>query len=131
MPIRSGARIKIFGRDLDPDEVTSRLGLTPTRVLRAGHPRPRTSIVEKEGLWELKSDLPEDRDLAEHVASVLGKVVPLTHLVREMSGQYTVLLACIVHAPSEPPLALSRDAVGQLAALGAEVDFDLYIGDEG
>ena len=50
--------------------------------------------------------------------------------VAELAEENEVLLSCIVHAPTEPALGLSREAIRSLADICAEVDFDIYIGEE-
>lgn len=130
MKARYQARLKIIGEKLHPDTITVRVGLEPHRTLAAGDERPHTNIVETTNLSELHSGLPQDRDLAEHISALLKAVEPVADRIRRMASDHTILLSCVVHAPREPALALNREAIEKLARIGAEVDFDLYIGSD-
>src|SRR5262245_26873337 len=131
MSSRNHARLKIITRSVTPEEVTSRLGIPPDAVRHAGEPRPHTIIIENTHRWELHSGISEDCDLAEHVKAVLDKVEHCAAKIAELAGApgNEVLLCCIVHAGSAPALGLSKEAIAGLARMGAEVDFDLYIGE--
>jgi hypothetical protein len=129
MSIRSDARLKIISKSVTPEEVTARLGIKPDTCRHAGESRPHTAIIESTHCWELRSGLAEDRDLVEHITAVLARVEPCAARITELAEQNEVLLSCIVHAPSEPVLSLSKEIIARLASLGAEVDFDLYIGE--
>ena len=130
MSVRSHARFKIITRSVTPEEITARLGLNPDRIRRAGQPRPHTSIIEDTNCWELHSGLPEQCELSEHIRAVLRKVGHCVKQIAELAEENEVLLSCIVHAPTEPALGLSKKIISDLADIHAEVDFDLYIGEE-
>ena len=130
MSVRSHARLKIVTRSITPEEITARLGLNPDRIRHAGQPRPHTTIIENTNCWELHSGLPEYRELPEHISAVLRKVERCVKQIAELAEDNEVLLSCIVHAPTEPALGLSKKVISDLADIRAEVDFDLYIGEE-
>lgn len=130
MSVRNHARLKIITRSITPEEITAQLGLNPDRVRHAGQPRPHTTIIEDTNCWELHSGLPEHHELSEHISAVLRKVERCVKQLVELAEENEVLLSCIVHAPTEPPLGLSKKIIGDLANIRAEVDFDLYIGEE-
>jgi hypothetical protein len=44
--------LRISGEDLDPAEVTARLGLSPTEARISGQPRPGNKSVWDESMWE-------------------------------------------------------------------------------
>ncbi|WP_081427113.1 DUF4279 domain-containing protein [Sorangium cellulosum] len=130
MSVRNHVRLKIITRSVTPEEITARLGLNPDRVRRAGQPRPHTTIIENTNCWELHSGLPEHCELSEHISAVLRKVERCAKQIAEMAEENEVLLSCIVHAPTEPALGLSKKIIRDLADICAEVDFDLYVGEE-
>ena len=130
MSVRNHARLKIITKSVTPEEITARLGLNPDRIRRAGQPRPHTTIIEDTNCWELHSGVPEHRDLSEHINAVLQKVGHCVEQIADLAQENEVLLSCIVHAPTEPPLGLSRQVISVLADIHADVDFDLYIGEE-
>jgi hypothetical protein len=130
MSVRNQARLKIITRFITPEEITARLGVSPDRVRYAGHPRPHTIIIEDTNCWELHSGVPEHLELHEHISAVLRKVSRCAQQIAALAKENEVLLSCIVHAPTEPPLGLSKEMISELANICAEVDFDLYIGEE-
>jgi Domain of unknown function (DUF4279) len=129
---RSHARIKIVSQTLTPEDITNLMRLSPDRVRCAGEARPHTIIIENTNCWELDSGLPDHHELPEHIDSVLRRIeVCASQLVAlAETGTIEVLLSCIVHASTEPSLSLSKSAIKALARICAEVDFDLYIGED-
>jgi hypothetical protein len=128
-----GARLLIIGDALDPEQVSRQTGLIPTRVARRGDriERPLATLTEKQGRWEVKSRLPPERPLAEHIDDVLSIVGPASAAIASVTPEFEVLLSCVVYAETVPELGLSSQQVRTIANLGAAVDIDLIlVGDD-
>ncbi|HEV7759957.1 MAG TPA: DUF4279 domain-containing protein, partial [Acidimicrobiales bacterium] len=61
---RTYATFRMFKDDLDPDAVTTELGITPTRSFRRGDRRPTAPTLYPRGGWLLstRSDNIDDPD---------------------------------------------------------------------
>jgi hypothetical protein len=120
-------RLAVVGDELDPDQITQRLNLKPTRTRRRGDAvqRPRATIVEKRGSWEVASRLPRERPLAEHIDDVLSVVESSAGGIAAFAEEFEVWLLCAVYAERAPELGLTARQVGAIAKLGAAVDMDV------
>jgi hypothetical protein len=123
------ARLRVVGDALDPDQVTERLRLTPTRVCRAGdiRQRPRATIIEKRGWWEVASRISTELPLAEHIDDVLSVVNESSEAIAALAEEFEVWLSCVVYAENVPELILSARQVSAVARLGASLDFDVIL----
>ena len=75
------ATLRFTGDALDPDEISSALGTSPTRAYRKGQifsPGPRTPrVVGRTGIWYLSTDkLVSSGDLGEHLRYLVEVLAP-------------------------------------------------------
>ena len=61
------ASLRIFGEEIDFEMITRRLGLEPTHCHRRGERRSPRSDPWPHDMWRYRADLPEERDLYEHI----------------------------------------------------------------
>ena len=129
----------LLGRDLDPDAVTARLGLTPDDIQRRGDERRNKRSgallgVYSEGLWALGS-LPhvDSKDVNDHFRWVLGQVLPHREAVLEFArgGEsfFNVLWKSTYLYAGTGPL-IDAECLAGVAALGGGMGFDIYQVDE-
>lgn len=121
-------RLTVVGDELDPDRITQRLHMSPTRACRRGDvvQRPRATVVEKRGRWEVASRLSRERPLAEHIDDVLSVVESSAEGIAALAEEFEVWLLCAVYADRAPELGLTPRQVRAIARLGAAVDMDVY-----
>lgn len=126
-----GARLRIVGDALDPENITSRTGLVPTRFARRGDriERPRAMLTENRGWWEVSSRVPSERPLTEHIDDVLSLVGPAAASIASLASVFEVWLSLAVFAEAVPELGLSVQQVRAAASLGAAIDIDLILVD--
>jgi hypothetical protein len=125
---RTFATFRLIGKDLDPDAVTSLLGLEPTRMFRKGDRRGETKVWPH-GYWGITSQgTVETTDLAVHIEWLLAQLEPvreqLTSVVR---GDVKADVNCFIESgtghggPTFSPQLLAR-----IAALNLELGLDIY-----
>src|SRR5688572_19374032 len=71
----TAASLRFIGDDLDPDEITARLGAAPTRSVRKGSTRKTkqgADWVERTGSWHLRVSRRRPGDLDGQIAELLG-----------------------------------------------------------
>lgn len=103
----------------------SGVGRTWTR----GDTVPGSPVMrQKMGGWAIASLATFQADLEDHVASVLAQAEPIwPQLLEAAPGAHVELsIALYMSRGAQPGGRLSRQQLGRLAELGAEVDLDLY-----
>jgi hypothetical protein len=120
-------RLIIADEACSPEEITRRTGLQPTKTWQRGEQRLKTSLVEKENGWELKSPLPKVAALLQHVDYILSTIEPCRSQLTEFTRNHESVLACAVYFDEQmPELYLDRGVIARLADLNVSVDIDLY-----
>jgi hypothetical protein len=69
------AYITVIG-DFDPETITSRIGLKPSRVWAKGDRNEKTHLERKFSRWSLDSRLERSASLEDHVKDVLEQTLP-------------------------------------------------------
>ena len=130
---RSVTSLRIFGDALVPQEVTARLGATPTKCYRKGDVERTGSgkeIVRKTGMWLLEAEDKEPEDLSSQVAEILSRLTPDPEVWRALSGDFQVDLFCgLFMNESNEGFCLSPSTLASLAERGIEMILDVYAPD--
>jgi hypothetical protein len=94
---RTAVTLRIFGDDLDPDEVSQILGAEPTARARKGDVRQAASgsaAVARSGSWRLEAAASCPGDLNTQISALLTKVTDDLSVWRELSTRYTCDVFC-------------------------------------
>ena len=75
--------LRIIDETCPPEEITRAVGISPSSTWYKGDSRNKTQLKEKDNGWELKSTLPEESLLAEHVKYLLELVEPARDQLKE------------------------------------------------
>jgi len=111
----------------DPDEVTARLGLTPTKSWRAGEVNPVTGRECKFDRWSLYSRLAATAFLEEHLRDVLDQIEVRAEAVEAVSREFGASIALVAYyVAGFPGLHIDSDIVARLARFDLSVDCDFY-----
>ena len=111
----------------DPDAITLRIGVDPTRTAREGDPIPKTKVRKKCSRWELHSRLPRTAPLESHVSDVLDQLDAQEIAFKEISQQFGGIMELVGFFYNfYPGLVFEREIVERLAKYGLIVDFDFY-----
>lgn len=110
-----------------PDEIIRQTGIPPSSTWRKGETKAKTSLKHRDNGWELKSSLPLESSLTEHINFLLAIIEPGQKELIGFTSKYFSLLACAVYFDEETPeLHLSNELIGHLATLNLSLDIDLY-----
>lgn len=128
------AVFKLIDSNLNPEEITAKTGVIPTKTWREGDLiSPRASIRYKHNGWSLKSqtklvNFEDADDLAEHVKEVLEKLHVGWQTFVEVGSRYHAEVCCVVYTCGErPAIHFDRSILNQLSELNAELGIDLYV----
>jgi hypothetical protein len=118
---------------LDPDEVTSLLGVTPTEIQRAGDPRsPKADKVHKCSGWFLSTEsLLTSLDARHHLDWILERVSDKRRELAILRDRGYLLDACCRwdSKSGQGGPTLSPPQMLGFAQLGIELWFDIYFDD--
>jgi hypothetical protein len=127
--------IKLSGFSQSPEEISERLGLTPTRSwlkgeeYYRGHGEHRISKVREENFWELNWYRETEQWIQGQVDEFLSVVVnPRKEIIKEMSKECycEFSVAQYVYDGCNPGFHFSKDALALIHYIGAELDLDIY-----
>lgn len=115
--VLTSVSLNIEGKNLDPGEVTGRLGITPTGSVAPGEDfRDPESIV---GYWVLKFDEGYSRIFSEQLEAVLSAAEEGAEKIREMRREgRRVWVEVYGFSGNESKLSFSARDMARLAELG-------------
>ncbi len=117
--------------DCDPEEITARVGITPTKTWRVGDfiNKKKTMKYEYNG-WKLHSKIEKNADLESHIISVLEQLKSGWESLVKISQSYYTEISCAIYIYSDterPAIHFSKQIIQKIAELNAEIDVDIYI----
>ena len=123
------AWLRVMSEDLQPDSITSLLGIQPTRTqVRGDLPQPTSKHPYKFGGWFLESaDHVQSRDSRRHLDWLLAQLRGKSAAITQLRGLgYLVDLCVRWDSVGHGGPTLSPTHMEQLGALGIELWFDVY-----
>ena len=118
--------------DLDPDKISSLLGLQPSRSYRTGELRPLKhgrfagqSFPQRIGVWLLDSPLPGKAEAEEHLVWLLDQLEPRmaeVHQVIESGAKADFYLGLITEC-GQGGCILTPELLRRLGRFGVELGF--------
>jgi hypothetical protein len=119
----------VFSEWCGPDEITARIGITPTRSRVAGEliRRGGPTVPKHMWLWEPSTEVP--RELNAQLDAIWSATTGRAPLFRELASNGVVEISVVLeHYGSQLLLgwALDRRHIERAAELGASIDVDEY-----
>ena len=121
--------LAIYSKTLDPDTITQRIGITPSRTSTKGDPvRPRASRLYLEHRWYLTLHPDPPRALEIKLRQLLGRIVDATEAIVALAPEADVVVHIVYKGYQSwmGGVHLDPATLHQVAALGAAIDLDLY-----
>jgi Domain of unknown function (DUF4279) len=131
----SVATLRISGDNLDPAEISRRLGCEPSAAQTKGQQlvgkntgRVRTAVT---GMWRLFALEREPEDLDGQIAEILSKLTDDLEVWRSISATYHVDLICgLFMQGSNEGMSISPQSLSALGLRHIELGLDIYEGDQ-
>ena len=127
--------VHVSGDSLDPERVTSLLGVEPTFAARKGDERVSGSghrtVVQRTGVWWI--DVADSREwlLEDAIEALLSRLPPEGPVWDELGKNYTLRLSCALHIEAwNRGCELSPRILAKIAQRGLTLDFDIYYSGE-
>lgn len=130
------ATFRVLGENLEPDEVTAALGVTPSQSLRRDQLVPTATQVRRQdtGVWLLKSEGKlTSTSLERHLIYLLDLLEPGVGALDQLrrSQDLTTDFFCFwMSATGHGGPIFSADVMQRVAGVGAELGIDFYGGVE-
>lgn len=119
-----------FYGTFDPDEITKRLGIEPTRQFRAGEPRILGSGHRRRDGWILEVGPARTYEIDDLLKQIQAAVTASPEEIRRVSAELNVeaVLTCEVQSDSSmPSLCFADEFVQWAASIGAAIDVDIML----
>jgi hypothetical protein len=122
--------IRVFGKDLDPTEVTGLLGCQPTRAAKAGDiitkPNGQTRLIEK-GFWILGYGERDSVELEKKVEGPLSKLTDDLNVWKQIAGKYRFEIFCGLFVDHwNEGFGLTPGLLTKIGNRNLEISFDIY-----
>src|SRR5438067_13549307 len=118
----------VFEFGQDASVVTQLAGFAPTEAWVVGQPmRKRPDVMHRHSRWTFKSPLPLGAPVEEHLDALVSALETHAAGVRAVSARFPVEIGCAVYFRTfTPGFHLPKQLLARVAALGLDIDFDLY-----
>lgn len=126
------ATLRFFGDDLRPDEITARLGRSPSASETKGDEwkRPNGSIrIAKWGSWRLKADDREPGDLDAQIAELLSGLSDDLTVWADLTTRFRADVFCgLFLDEGNEGISLSPQTLALLGSRNLTIGLDIYSG---
>ena len=131
---RAVACLRISGDDLIPDDISQRLGASPTHAQSKGEVIPigtsGRSRIARTGLWMLSANDTSPENLDGQVAELLGRLSADLSVWRSLSKQFNIDLFCgWFMGGSNEGIEIAPATLLALGERGIRLGIDLYAPD--
>ena len=115
--------------DITPEEMSEKLGLKASKILKKDQPGPLTKKLIKSNIWELDSGLNELENFENHIKVLFQKIQKHKNNFIKVCNKHHPVLSCIIYiyGKDRPWIGFSKTTIKNLAEINASVDFDIYI----
>ncbi|MEW6025780.1 MAG: DUF4279 domain-containing protein [Planctomycetota bacterium] len=124
------------GDDFSPEEITTSLGITPSRTWKKGDRRTpknaNTKVVCKNNGWVIRTEekTDENNNMEEQIELLLARLTPLAYKIKEICSnnkKIEAIFCCVLYAiEANPQVYFKSMIVRQISDMGASIWFDVY-----
>ena len=127
---KTALSIRLFGDDLDPDEISRLLGAAPSESYRKGDLRETPmggKIIKKTGSWTLRAEERSPGDLSAQIVEVLCRLTPDLSVWEALGQRYRCDLFCgLFMEEGNEGEELTVEALTMLSERGLKLQIDIY-----
>lgn len=127
---RTWVTFRMWGKDLDPDQVSSGLHLEPSYSHKKGQERNnRSTQMWLHGHWDYTSkDRIPSSSLTEHIMWLLDQLEPVRSEIKYLKRQAnaTADIFCFVEATSNTGISLPHRLLRRVVFMGLDLEMDIY-----
>ena len=125
LPTKSWAVFIISAPDLNPEEITSKIRITPDYFQAPSLTESGDNIP---GIWQMNSTIAEDLELEEQIWDILKKIAPVRKEVKEAIEKLSAYIYCSVEFSDDDKggFKFSPRLLNLLANLGVPIQIHPY-----
>jgi hypothetical protein len=127
---KTAATFRVFGDDLEPDEITKLLGKKPDRAERKGEERLTPNgkkLIARTGSWRIKVERRAPGDLDGQIAELLEGMTDDLSAWQQVTSRFQVDIFCgLFLEGTNEGLPISAASTALLGSRGISLDFDIY-----
>ena len=127
------ATLRLHGTDWQPEDITERLGITPSYAHRLGEQHGSKGLIWKDSCWHITSrHQVASTNLEEHIAWVLDRIEPVCEAfmaIRRALPSADIFCMVVSRYGHGGPGFTPR-LLGRLAALDLTLGLDIYFGND-
>ncbi len=121
--------------EFEPNEITAKTGVIPTRMARIGEPISAAAKVKspvnakiKATRWEVKSELDPSAELEAHFMSLIKRLQPGWSALVELGTQYGAMFTCVVwdYNNERPAIYFAQSIIKCATELNAGIEVIVY-----
>jgi hypothetical protein len=132
------AYFQLSGVELDPDQITTQVGIKPTKTWKTGdvvvYPNGRTTTrTRKFSVWEVRSQLNPAAELDPtqaldlHLESVFRQLETGWESLVQVCLHYEALVCGVIYAYTDiPAIHFNKEQIKKISDLNAGIDIDVY-----
>lgn len=119
----------LTGPSFDPEDITRRIGLEPTKTWKTGNRVQGTQIRRKHSGWVWSMPRGESLDLGKQVAALLERLGPFISRINEVREELGLdAEICAIYIEGQTPAVhFDRSVMSVVNQLEAEIDLDIYL----
>jgi len=120
--------VRFFGDDLDPVELTQRLGVEPTVCHRKGDSMPNIAEqTNRTGGWLLAGERQSKSSLEAQISALFDRLSGDLAVWRDLTSRYRADLFCGLWSEAwNRGVSLSPELVMRISERGLSIGFDVY-----
>jgi hypothetical protein len=119
----------LIGR-FNPDEVSEKLGISPTKTWRFGESIQKTLASYKHDGWRLSTNEVETLDLDKQLKKIWDIIHPfnskIINICEDLKLDAEIACSVDVEGDQYPALYFERESIKRIAELNAELDIDIF-----
>ncbi len=123
----------ITGIGFNPTEISTLIGLKPTKIWRLGETIKPSILKRKHDGWCISTTEKESMDLNEEVLFLLRKIISfksnILNVCKKFNLSSEIAITVYVENNEIPSLHFNSKVVSIISELNTEIDIDLYIMD--
>ena len=118
----------VFEFGQDASVVTQLAGFEPTEAWVVGQPtRKRPDVTHRHSRWTFKSPLPLSAPVEEHLTALVSALEMHASGIRAVTARFPAEIGVATYFRTfTPGFHLPQQLLARVAALGLDIDFDLY-----
>lgn len=123
---KTAASLRIFGDDLDPEEITAQLGKRPDKAEKKGetiHNPSGTTRIARRGRWSITVERQKPGDLDAQIKTLLAEATDNAEVWQSITSRFDADVFCGLFMDEENEgLEISPDALNALGTRGIRMN---------